>query len=203
MHRDDFQTFMQPFQNQIQEQKEKRESAAMEKLGKAESQTAMGFGVATTVDDGQGTVVASWLTDADREHLRSRNESLLERPAREMQQVVLEDLEIIATLGTGTCEHISFARSCPAPLPSTFAHIFTRASVHIRLKTTKRPGPSLAHLICSLLPCSPPFNVRTHIYSSSLSSPPPINPRSRSLRSQVPLERSSWSATASRGRSTL
>ena len=38
----------------------------------------------------------------------------------------------------------------------------------------------LAHIICSLLPCSPPFNVRPHIYFF-----PHINPRSRSLRSQV------------------
>jgi len=36
----------------------------------------------------------------------------------------------------------------------------------------------LAYLVCSRLPCSPPFNIRPHIYFY-----PPINPRS--LRSQV------------------
>jgi len=55
------------------------------------------------------------------------------------------------------------------------------ALVHIRLK---RLGLSLACLICSILPCSPPVDVRTHIYWSSLSSPP-TNACSRSLRSQV------------------
>jgi len=43
-----------------------------------------------------------------------------------------------------------------------------QANVRARAKRdtsgSKRLEPSLAHIICSLLPCFPPFNVRPHIY---------------------------------------
>ena len=80
MHRDDFQTFMVPFQSAIQEQMEKRESQANELLGKAEGNgegggsSSMGFGVTATTD-GDGNV-ASWLSDEGGSvgRMRGRNE---------------------------------------------------------------------------------------------------------------------------------
>ncbi len=95
MHRDDFHTFMAPFEQQIQEQMEMRENAAIEKHGMAES-SAVGFGA---TDD-----AVRWLQSDRDGHPRTRTESLelVTKQQRELQQVVLEDLEIVCTLGTGT-----------------------------------------------------------------------------------------------------
>ena len=57
--------------------------------------------------------------------------------------------------------------TCPVPLPQrSHIHLLERAYT----SGSKRHGPSRAHLFCSRLPCSPPFNIPTHIYSSELSS---------------------------------
>jgi len=68
-------------------------------------------------------------------------------------------------------EHIEFASARPVPRPSTFAHTFTRASVHIRLKTTWALA-RMSHLLAlALLPSLQ----RSHTHLLELVFFPPSN----------------------------
>ncbi|GMI03342.1 hypothetical protein TrLO_g13979 [Triparma laevis f. longispina] len=105
MHRNDFQTFMAPFENEIQEQMEQRELNANAKHGKAEDVSDYGDGTADTFDVDNVNPYASLKQGAGVTGGRSRTESMkakIKQKKSEMEAVVLEDLDVQCVLGMGT-----------------------------------------------------------------------------------------------------
>ncbi|GMH91100.1 hypothetical protein TrST_g10019 [Triparma strigata] len=102
MHRNDFQTFMAPFENEIQEQMEQREHHATVKHGKAEDYME---GVEKLDDVDAVNPYASLKQGAGVTGGRSRTESMkakIKQKKSEMDPVVLEDLDVLCVLGMGT-----------------------------------------------------------------------------------------------------
>ena len=111
MHRNDFQTFMAPFEQQIQEQMEAREKNAMVKHGRAED-------YATDYAMGRDDFVSSPMLDREENPYkslrqgagmtglaRSRAESMkaaIQQKNEQMKTIVLEDFEQCGVLGRGT-----------------------------------------------------------------------------------------------------
>ena len=106
MHREDFQQFMVPFEKEIQQQMHMREYQAMEKHGRAEDNNKYD-GVSYGMPDGDGHF--SWIQEAASSGVtRGRHESMecfiqqADIQNEKLPPVILEDLEIVCTLGVGT-----------------------------------------------------------------------------------------------------